>query len=692
MSDKIKRAHLERDAWVYVRQSTAHQVEHHRESQARQRALRERALRLGWVEPRVHVIEDDLGQSGASTQARPGYQRLVDAVCERRAGVIFALEASRLARNNADWTRLVELCQHQQVLLADDERVYDPSHPDDRVLLGLQGTLAEYEWDVLRRRAQEAIRVKAERGEFYTCVATGYVATTEGGLDKHPDQRVQHALTLVFSRFEQVGRVRELYGVFCREQILLPLLPPGKDLTPVEWRRPTYQRLLDLLKNPIYAGAYVHGRTQTQVQVRPDAQIRKTTGHRVPRAEWTVLIQDHHPGYITWDQYERNLDKIGHNANMRGRAVKRAVQRGESLLAGLLQCARCGRALLVRYSGRRVRYSCQGPTGDRHRSGCVTFPAPDVDGRVSQEVLDVVQPAGVQAAVRAGELLAQEHAQRRQTLADQREQARYEAERAFRQYDRIEPENRLVAAELERRWNEKLTVAAEAQAQLSAFDQQCPAPSSHDLKTLQELGANLRRVWSDPRAHMAIKKRIVRTLIEGIVVDLDEQAQMITLTVHWSGGAHTDLHVPTPRRQRQEHTGQLDETVKSLRRVMGDEAIARELNRHGLTTATGKTWTAQRVVGYRRSRGIASFRAADKAAAGLLLQCEAATKLGVSPMSIHRLIQRGILPAEQSHVGLACIIHESDLTKPEVLRAIEAIKRGNTPPLPGSDSQPQLFD
>jgi len=692
MSDKIKRTHLERDAFVYVRQSTAHQVQHNVESQARQRGLRERAQNLGWVGARVHVIEDDLGQTGASTQGRPGYQRLMDAVCQRRAGAIFSIEASRLARNNADWARLVELCRHQQVLLADDERVYDPSHPDDRVLLGLQGTLAEYEWDVLRRRAQEALRVKAQRGELYTCVATGYVPTHDGGLDKHPDLRVQHGLELVFSRFDQANSVRQLYGMFCQEDVLLPLVPHGQDLTHVQWRRPTYQRLLDMLKNPIYAGAYARGRTQTEVHVSPDAQVRKTSGHRVPRAEWSVLIRDHHPGYITWDQYERNLDKIGHNANMRGQMVKRAVQRGESLLAGLLRCARCGRVLLVRYSDHQARYTCQGPTSDRHRSACLCFAARDVDARVSQEVLDVVQPAGVQAAVRAAQLLAQQHAQRRQALADQLEQTRYDADRAFQQYDRIEPQNRLVAAELERRWNEKLARAAEVQARLATFDEQCPAPTGRDVNALHELGANLRRVWCDPEADMAIKKRIVRTLIEGIVVDLAQDGHAICLTLHWSGGAHTDLCVPTWRRQREQHTAQLDEIVASLRRVMSDEALARELNRHGLCTATGKTWTPQRVGGFRRSRGIPAFRAQDKAAAGLLLQSEAATQAGVSAMSIHRLIQRGILPAEQCRVGLACIIHESDLSKPEVVAAIAAIKRGNTPPLPGSGDQPHLFE
>lgn len=692
MSDKIKRTHLMRDAFVYVRQSTAHQVQNNLESQALQRGLRERAQSLGWVGERTHVIEDDMGQSGASVEARLGYQRLVDAVCQERAGAIFAIEASRLARNGADWARLVELCRHQQVLLADDDRVYDPSHPDDRVLLGLQGTLAEYEWDVFRRRAKEALNAKAERGELYTCVATGYVLTHDGGLDKHPDQRVQHALEGLFSRFERVGSVRKLYGAFRQDQERLPLVPHGGDSEHVEWREPTYQRLLDILKNPIYAGAYARGRSQTEVTVTPDGQIRKTSGRRVERAEWSVLIHDHHPGYISWDQYERNLDKISHNANRRGRMVKRAAQQGPSLLAGLLRCGRCGGKLVVQYSDGRGRYCCQGPANQRQRSGCLRFAAIDVDAQVSQQVLQAVEPAGVQAAARAAQLLAQEHAQRRQALDDELMQTRYEAERACRQYDRIEPENRLVAAELERRWNDKLAQVARIQARLAALDEQCAASSPADMEMLHELGTNVRRVWADPRADMALKKRIVRTVIQSIVVDLDPSGDTICLTIHWSGGAHTDLSVPTRRRQREQDAAQLGEVVTSLRRVMDDEAIARELNRHGFTTARGKNWTGKRVARLRRSKGLASFRAKDKMAAGLLLQSEAATRAGVSAMSIHRLIQRGILPAEQSHVGLACIIHESDLSRPEVVAAIQAIKRGNTLPLTGFEDQPQLFE
>lgn len=691
MSDKIQARHLERLAYIYVRQSSLAQVKSNVESQRRQRALVQRARGLGWAHERIVVVDDDLGRSGTRADNRDGYQRIADGVCEDQGGIVFAVEASRLARNDEDWHHLLELCSKLGVLVGDEQRVYDPAHRDDRALLGIQGTLAVYELSLFRERAQAGILQKARRGALYSCLAVGYVITEDGGLDQHPDARVRQALELFFTQFRRLRSARQVFAWLREHEINLPYLPaPGKP-EQVEWAVPTYPRVLSLLHNPIYAGAYVYGRTRTDVVVDADHQLRKRRGRRVPRSEWTVLHHDHHPGYITWSEYEANEKHLAENANMNGHLVPRAVQQGEALLTGLLWCRECGRKLGVRYSGRRARYVCDGPADQRHRSGCSRVTAGEVDSGVAAQILEAVKPAGVRAAIRAQELLAQEHTQRRDAARLEVEQAQYEAERAHRQYSQVEPENRLVAGELERRWEEKLRVVSQAQAQLAAIEESIlPAPADQ-LPELRELGRQFDRVWSDPAADMKLKKRLVRTVIEQILVRVDDERQVVELLIHWSGGCHTELSLSRASRRRRVAQADLVQAVRTLRQVLDDEALARALNRAGIHTLQGNTWTAARVGGFRRRHGIAVFRARDKAEQGWLLQSEAANRVGLSAMSVHRLIERGILAAQQPAVGLPCIIRESDLAEPAVQRAIQAMKQARPRPLTDSPNQQVLF-
>jgi len=691
MSEKIKARHLERDAYVYVRQSTLTQVKENRESQLRQRQLAPRVEELGWPHERVHVVDEDLGVSGTSTNNRDGFERIRRAVCEGRAGLVAFTEGSRMARNNADWYRLVELCAHADVLLLDDRGVYDPSHREDRVLLGVQGALAEYEMLLFRHRAQESLAQMAERGELYQDIPVGFIVTPANTLEKHPDRRVQRALKTFFEKFAELSSARELSQWIEDNQFQMPMLRDRKRPELVDWETPNYSRILRLLGHPAYAGAYPYGRSRTVTEIDEHGEVKKRRVRNLPLSEWKVLIRDHHPGYISWEEYERNRAKVLANANMGGRMTTRAPQNGQALLTGIVRCRRCGRKLVVRYSRGRGRYCCQPPPGGRHQSGCMTFGAASVDERVAVDVLAAVAPAGIEAALRAQELLAGERERQREALTLELEQTQYEAERAFRQYTRVEPENRLVAAELERRWNEKLNAVARVRSRLEHFDATCVPPSEVDFDELGKLGANVPRVWHHPEADAKLKKRIIRTVIEEVVADVDEDNDTVVLLVHWAGGHHTELSVPRRRTRSRLPCPDLVHVVRVLRTVAPDAEIARILNRSTVLTSQGNTWTPKRVGTFRRTHDIPCFSAREKTEQGLLLQCEAANKVGISSMSIHRLIKRGILAAEQPLEGLPCIIREAELARPEVQMAIEAVKEGQRVPLTGSPNQKRLF-
>lgn len=691
MREKIEPGHLEREAYVYIRQSSPGQVKHHREGQARQRGLAARAQELGWPAHRVHVIDEDLGRSGRSAADRGGFQGLLEEVYAGRVGIILWTEASRPARNNADWYRLVNLCEHRDVLLADAERVYDPRHRDDRVILGVQGTLAEYEVSLFRQRALESRLAKAHRGELYATLASGYVRNAEGRLEKHPDRRVQQALEGVFEQFRRLSSVRDLAGWFRERPATLPVIRLVKGREEIAWGIPNYQRLLDILTNPVYAGAYAYGRTRRRVEVGPDGDVRRRWAERVARADWTVLRREHHPGYIGWDEFEGNQAKIAANANMRGRMVKGAVQPGPALLAGLLRCRRCGRKLQVRYSRGAGRYVCAGPEDQRHRSGCFGFCAAGVDGRVSEAVLAVAEPAGVRAAERAQALWDQEHEGVREALRLELKQARYEAERAYRQFNQVEPEHRNVAATLERIWNERLAAVAEVESRLARIPESPREGRPEEAEALRHLGERLHGVWHHPQADPKLKKRIVRTLLEEVVVDGGAEKDAIVLLLHWAGGAHTELSAPRRAARSRVTPGDLIGVIRSLRAVVDDAEMARLLNRAAIRTQQGQTWTADRVSRFRHRHGLPAFDPRAKAANGWLLQGEAANKLGISAMSVHRLIQRGLLSAEQPLRGLPCILRESDLARAPVQAAIEALKRRKPSPLTDSRNQKTLF-
>ena len=474
ISAKLTREHLARKAIVYVRQSTTTQVRENLESQRRQYALADHARSLGFGD--VEVIDQDLGHSGASLAGRLGFQRLVAQVSLGAVGVVLCLEASRLARNNRDWHHLIDLCSLVGTLLIDPEGVYDPRVSNDRLLLGLKGTMSEFELALFRQRSLEARHQKARRGELRFIIPVGFQWASAGVIEKTPDRRIQQALELVFAKFRELGSVRQTWFWLREQQLTLPQRA-GRGLNAeVVWASPSYGGVLSLLNNPIYAGAYVFGRTRSHTAI-VEERAHVTRGHKKPRSEWTVLIRGHHPGYLTWEEYEHNQRIVAENTNMKGRIVRGSPRPGGALLAGLLRCARCGRKLRVNYSGKTgvATYRCRGTVGRCDNASCLSLRGTRLEGAVEEEILTVLEPGAIEAAVAAGQAAATGQDEQRRAVELELEQARYQAERSFRQYDVSDPENRLVTGELERRWNEMLARVRALEERLWELEQ-APRP------------------------------------------------------------------------------------------------------------------------------------------------------------------------------------------------------------------------
>ena len=655
--NRITDEHLSRPAWVYVRQSTPGQVRNHRESRGRQYALEGRARQLGWGE--VVVVDEDLGRSGAGTH-RPGYDRLLAAVCRSEVGVVLSLEASRLARNEREWHTLIDYCGLVGCLLADETSVYDPRLPDDRLLLGMRGTLSAMELSMLRFRSAEALRRKAKRGELFTSVAVGYVRVGRDEIAMDPDRRVREAIALVFRKFAEYGSIRQVHLWVRQERVELPAVDYRQAGRQIVWKLPVYNSLHHILTNPVYAGAYVFGRTGSRTTL-DDGRKRVVHGIRRDREDWEVLIRDHHDGYITWIDYERNQQLIADNANCQGAAARGAIRKGEALLAGLLRCGHCGRNLHVGYSGTRgntARYQCIGAYVNHGTERCISFGGLRVDEAVGKAILRVLGPLGMEAVLQAleererasGDLLRQAE------LA--LEAARFEERRARRQYDAVDPDNRLVASELEKRWNECLTVVRRREQAVAGrlADSASDAVSGEEREAFLALGRDLEHAWWHERASAESRKRIVRAVLVEIVVTID--GNRIQLRLHWQGGDHTELTVRKnrPGRHRWTTDAETGALIAELARVLPDRSITSLLNRLGKKTGKGNPWTEARLRGFRTSHGVAVYREGERAERGELNLREAAERLGVSKMTILRQIQRGVIPAHQACKGAPWVI------------------------------------
>jgi DNA invertase Pin-like site-specific DNA recombinase len=679
MSEKIRSSHLERAAYVYVRQSTMQQVRSNLESQRRQYALGERARTLGFAS--VVIVDEDLGRSGSGQEERPGFERLVAAVCRGQVGAVLAVEASRLARNNRDWHHLVDLCALTEALVIDHDGIYDPRGLNDRLLLGLKGTMSEFELGLIRQRSQEALRQMIQRGEVLSEVPAGFVRTRDNRCEMTPDRRVQSAVHGVLAKFQELGSVRQVLLWYRQERILLPRIQPATLGQEVAWRAPVYNTILGILKNPVYAGAFVHGRRSTRTVVR-DGRARKTQGHEVPRDAWPVLIRDHHASYISWSEYLQNQAQMETNAAMHGLMNRGAVRRGPALLAGLLRCGRCGRKLHVSYSGiggKVLRYHCRGGHFNHGTARCISFGGLRVDEAVAKTVIAAIQPAGVTAALEALEQTARGDADKRDALRLSVEQARYEVGRARRQYDAVDPENRLVAAELEARWNEALSRLADAEQRLAEVPRPLDPIDEPMRRRLLELGRDIQAAWEHPSAPVTLKKRILRTVLEEIVADLPGEPAGIVLQLHWAGGVHTRLSVPRNRTGHHRHCTDRNvvEIVRELACTCSDGAIARVLNRLGYRTGAGNTWIESRVTSLRSHHSIPAVGTSPR---GGITLAQAAAALGVSTTATRRLITRGTLPGRQVVRDSPWVIERESLDLPAVQAAAQAIRKGGRVP------------
>lgn len=685
---KIMPEHLARGAFVYVRQSTAYQVANNLESQRRQYGLVERGRQLGWSN--VHVIDDDLGRSGGGV-ARPGFEKLLAAICEGRVGAVLSIEASRLARNGRDWHTLLEFCGLVGTLIIDEDGIYDPRSINDRLLLGMKGTMSEMELSVFRQRSAEAMKQKARRAELFMTVAVGFVKTDDNRIEKDPDRRVQDAIALVFSKFAELQTVRQVLVWFRHERVLLPAIVQGRGKRPIEWKAPVYHTLHHMLRIPVYGGTYAYGRRGMRVTIE-EGRKRIVRSWRHDQKDWDVLIKEHHEGYISWTEFERNQQLIADNANGKSYLGRGSIRGGEALLAGLFRCARCGKKLTVAYShtgGPTQRYVCRGAFTTMASPSCITFGGIRVDRVIAGEVLHRVQPLGVEAALAAIEASSHEHFEKQRQIENALQAARFEAARAQRQFDAVDPDNRLVAGELERRWNERLAASRSLEdelAQVAARPAQSLSPEERER--LLSLGKDLAQAWDSIGATVESKKKIVRLLISEIIVDVI--GDHINMIVHWQGGDHTRLEVKKNKGGQTRWVTDADviDLVRAMARHMPDHTIAAVLNRSGKSTGRGNSWTRSRVCSLRHQKEIAVYSDGERAERGEVTLFEAAETLAVSPSTIRRLIAAGVLKAQQVCKGAPWIISRTDLERDDV--RCEAQARRMRRPAPANPLQKML--
>src|SRR3954453_6746034 len=542
-ADLLPAAVLRRKAVVYIRQSTQAQVQTNLVSRRRQYELVDVARQRGFRD--IEVIDEDLGRSASGTAVRPGFERLVAWLCAGEVGAVLCFDASRLARHGRGWPHLLELCGLVEARVIDLDGVYDPCRPNDRLMLGMKGSISEFELGVIRARMLDAARAKARRGELRISVPIGYVWHREIGLGLDPDLRLQQAIRRVFERFRQLGSARQAHLSLTADGLFFPRPSDGKRLTSFDWTPIRHRNVIGLLKNPFYAGAYAYGKSEKRIAM-VDGRARKSYGHGKAAEDWDVLIRGHHDGYIDWSEYERNQALLA--ANTYGRVGgQKSGRGGRAMLAGLLTCARCGRGLAGAYTGAppgRPTYRCDRPNLMLGLPRCLGFGGSRVDAAFAAEIVRVVEPMAIEAALEAGRMHREGEAERRRIAELDLRQAEYDASLAERRYAACDPENRLIAAQLEKHWEAALQRVEACRERLAGLDVPKPATRMPDFGGL---AADLATAWSAPGVTTRTRQQLIRALIADIIADVDETTREVVLTIHWRGGQHLQLRVRKPK-------------------------------------------------------------------------------------------------------------------------------------------------
>ena len=651
-SSKIEPRHLALRALVYIRQSTPRQVLTNQESTRRQYQLAERARDMGWPAPQIEVVDEDLGLSGASSHWRAGFQRLVSAIGLGEVGMVLVTEVSRLSRRNSDWHRVIELCAVFRTLIADEDGIYDPQDPNDRLLLGVKGTLFAAELHILRARMRGNLLNKARRGELALRLPVGYRRLGDGTVVLDPDDEVRQALALIFERFAVLRNGRAVQRYLIEHQLKMPrLLQTGADAGRIVWVRPTYQMVQQVLTSPVYAGVFVYGRRKQEISPG-DPPLAVT--RRQPVDEWDIVVPGVYPAYLSYDQYLRNRQQLADNLYNFAAKGRGAAREGCALLQGLVICGRCGRRMTVSYGSDYLAYQCRRAQVDYGTPRCQAFPVVHLDQMISTLFLTAVKPGAIETALAAlGEL------ERERQLLDRQWQLRltrasYEVMRAQRQYDAIEPENRLVARELETRWNTVLAAREQLEQDYARVRRTELLPLNDvEQQAVRQMAEDLPALWHAETTTAVDRKRLVRLVISEVVLTVDASQRCAGARIVWSGGATTGHQVRLPPVGWANRTeAKLVGRLRQMARTLPDHQIAERLNAAGVRTRTGKTWTYARVHSVRKQHGIPTgcplhTRQPQPRGDGLVPARLAAQRLGISPSLLHVWVRHGVLPHDQ---------------------------------------------
>ncbi|QND62008.1 recombinase family protein [Mesorhizobium huakuii] len=674
MNTKITSDHLGRAAVVYVRQSTMAQVMGNLESQRRQYDLAGAAATTGFAS--VTVIDDDLGRSGSGSVERPGFERLVALVCSGNVGAVYCIEASRLARNGRDWHHLIDLCALTGTLVIDPDGAFDPRLVNDRLLLGLKGTMAEYELSLIRQRGIAARDSKAGRGEFRFMLPPGFCWSEAGKIEIDPDEHVAETIRLVFDKFRELGSGRQVFLWLRSADIKMPVVLHNVEVRKLVWKAPAYHSVMQILHNPLYAGAYAFGR-RAQRTLIIDGRARKANGLRKPRDEWSVLLRDNHQGYITWREYEENQKLLTENAHMKRNCDRKSARGGRALLTGLMRCGRCGRMMRVFYGsakGNAHRYQCRGDDARVGLGLCIGIGGVRVDRAVATQILEAVSDRAVEAAIFASDQV--ERSARDVIAAIERdlEGARYEASLAGRRYELVDPAKRHVARELEARWNDALERVSVLERKIEELSALSAARPAIDRGRLLQLAHDLPTAWNAPSTDTRTKQRLIHILVQEIICDLDDTTNEAVLLIHWTGGRHTEVRVARVKTGRYP-SDMAPPAVEALRKLGGhwpDRELAVSLNRMLCKTGDGEGWTAVRVRDMRERLGIPEYDP-TKAGSPVISLMKAAERLGICIGSAKSLVKKGILPATQILPGSQWMVPIEALTSEAVLIGVQGV-------------------